>query len=133
MRKAYALSAVLVACYLCNYLCGDITGCGKAVRLLNKSLAYYSTVLKHILKVYKIAVMHMLCKIIRIMEVNDTLFMRFNYIHRKKKPSCKILADLACHIVTLNAVYSRVLVGVFLLCLFIITFDKAQYLIISRI
>ena len=43
------------------------------------------------------------------------LLMSLHYILRKQETACDILAHLTCHVVTLHAVYSRILVGVFLL------------------
>ena len=39
------------------------------MRLFYICAAYNCTVLKHILKIYKVAVMHMLCKIVCIVEM----------------------------------------------------------------
>ena len=44
-----------------------------------------------------------------------------------------ILAHLTCHVVTLHAVYSRILVGVFLLYLLVIALKKAKNLLVRRV
>ena len=133
MCKADALTAVLVGSNLCDYLSSDVAGCGKAVGLFNKSLADNSAVLEHILQIYKVTVVHMLSKIIRIMEVDYALLVSFYNILREQQSLCKVTADLACHIVTLNAVDCRVLVGVFLLDLLIAALDKGKYLIVGSV
>ena len=69
--------------------------------------------------------MHMLGKIIRVMKMNYALLVCFDYIVIKQKSFGNVLADLTRHIVTLNAVYGRVLIGIFLLYLFVVAFDKA--------
>ena len=133
MCKAYALTAVLIACNLSDYLCCNIAGSGKAVGLFNKGFADNCSVLEHILKVDKVAVMHMLCEIIGIVEMYQAFLISFNNISRKKNTSCNILADLACHIVTLNAVYNGVLVGIFLNYLFIVAFKKSKNAVIGSV
>ena len=67
----------------------------------------------------------MLGKVIRIMEMNDTLFVGSYNICGKQNPLGNIFADLAGHIVTLDTVDRRVLVGVFLLDFLIVALDKA--------
>ena len=64
----------------------------------------------------------MLCEIIRVMEVDDALFMRLHDIIRQKETLCDILADFPRHIVALYAVYGRVFVGVFLFYFFVAAF-----------
>ena len=68
----------------------------------------------------------MLCKIVGVMEVDDSLLIRLNNIFRKKKSSREILADFASHIVTLYAVDRRILVGIFLHNLFVVALDQGQ-------
>ena len=133
MRKADALSAILVAGNLRDDLGRDVAGCGKAVRALDQCLADHGAVLQHILQVYKIAVVHMLCKIVGVMEVDDSLLIRLNNIFRKKKSSREILADFASHIVTLYTVDGRVLVGVLLHNLFVVALDQGQDPVVRRI
>ena len=95
------------------------------MRLLNISTADNSTVLKHILKVNKVAVVHMLSKIVSIVEMDKTSFVSINNIGLLKNTLGNILTNLTCHIVTLNAVYGRILVRVFLLNFLVIALDKA--------
>ena len=110
MSKAYALSAVLRTCNLCYNLGCNIASSGKCMRFLNKCSAYYSTVLKHILKVYKVTVMHMLCKIVCIMEMYNSLLMSIYYVFRQQHSLCNILAYFSCHIVSLHTIYGRIFI-----------------------
>ena len=64
----------------------------------------------------------MLCKIICIMEMNQSLFMGIYNILRQEQTLCYVFADLTCHIISLNAVNSRIFIGIFLFDFFIITF-----------
>ena len=69
--------------------------------------------------------MHVLGKIIGIMEMYDTLFVSFHDMFRQKETFCDILADLACHVVSLYAVDRRILVGILLNDFLVVTFQKA--------
>ena len=75
----------------------------------------------------------MLCKIVRIVEMNNSFFVCFDNLSRKQKPLRNILADLSCHIITLYAVYNRILIRILLFHLFIVTLDQAQDLFVRRI
>ena len=55
----------------------------KLFGLVDHRLTDNRAVLEHILQIYQTAVMHMLCKIICIMEMNDSLLMRFYDILRQ--------------------------------------------------
>ena len=103
------------------------------MRLFDSSSAYNGSVLKHILKVYKVTVMHMLRKIVGIMEMDKSVFMSFYYIRGKKNTSCNILTYFTRHIVTLYGVYLRVLIGVFLLYFLVVTLNKTEYLVVCSV
>ena len=75
MRQRNALSAILGTCHLRNDLRGDIAGSGKAVRLVNHCLADHSSILQHVLQIDQIAVVHMLRKIVRIVEMDESLLL----------------------------------------------------------
>jgi hypothetical protein len=75
----------------------------------------------------------MLCKIIGIMEMDDSLLMSLCYIIGNKETTGDILADFACHIVALYADNGRVLVGILLLYLFVVALDKAEDLLVGSI
>ncbi len=103
------------------------------MRFFNQGTAYNRSVLQHIFQIHKVAVVHMLRKIVGVVKMDYTLFVRFDYIPGQKYAACYILAHFARHIVTLNTVNGRVLVGVFLLYFLIITFNKRKYLFISGV
>ena len=75
----------------------------------------------------------MLCKIVRIVEVNNTFLISLNNISRQKHSSCKVTTDLTGHIVTLNAVDGRVLIWIFLLYFLVIALDKRKNSVIGSI
>jgi hypothetical protein len=120
------LTAILVGSNLSDDLCCDITSRGEAVGLLDHGTGDNGTVLEHILEVYEVAVMHMLSKVVTVVEVDNTLLMSLNDILRKKESLSDVLADLTCHIVTLYAVDCRVLIGVLLLELLVVALDKGK-------
>ena len=78
MRQCKGLSAVLVTGHLCNDLSRDIAGREKTMRLFDHSLADDRPVLEHVLQVDQVAVVFPLCKIVRIMEMDDPLLMSSN-------------------------------------------------------
>ena len=91
----------------------------------NISSADNSTVLKHIFKVNKVAVMHMLSEIVSIVEMDNTLLVSLNNIGFQQNTLSNILTNLTCHIVTLNAVNGGVFIGVFLFYFLIVALNKA--------
>ena len=94
------------------------------MRRFNHCTADNCAVLKHILKVNKVTVMHVLCKIVSIMEVDKTLLVSLNDFGSQEDSLCNVLTYLTCHIVTLNAVNCGVLIGVLLLNLLVIALNK---------
>ena len=131
--KADALTAVLTGCDLRDDLRCDIARGGKAVRLFDHGAADNGAVLEHILEIDEIAVVHMLCEIVRVMEMDDALIVCGNDVCRQKDSSCDILADFTCHVVALNAVDGRIFIGVFLLDLFVVTFDEGHDLFVGGV
>ena len=103
------------------------------MRFFNHCIGNNRTVLEHILKIYEVAVMHMLCEIIGIMEVNNAVLVSLDNILRKKNSLCNILRHFACHIITLNGIYRRIFIGVFLLNFLVIALYKRENLIIGCI
>ena len=83
MRQRDALSAILGTCHLRNDLGRDIAGNGKRVRPVDPCPADHRSVLQHVLQIDQITVVHMLRKIIRIMEMDDPLFVRLHNITRQ--------------------------------------------------
>ena len=101
--------------------------------LFNQSVADYSAVLKHILEVYEVAVVHMLSKIVGVVEVDNSLLVSLYDVGRKQHSPCEVAAYLACHIVALNAVNGGVFVGIFLLNLLVVALDKRENTVVGGI
>ena len=126
MCQCKGLSSILITCHLCHDLSRNIT-CGKeAMWFLDQSLADNGSILKHVFQVNQITVMLFLCKIIRIVEMNNSFLMRFHNLIRKQNTSGKILTDFSCHIISLRRVNYRVLIGVFLIHFLINVFNQRQ-------
>ena len=94
------------------------------MRLFNHRLADDGAVLQHIFQIDKIAVVFFLGEIVSIVEMDNAFIMGFHDIFGKKKTFRQILGNLACHVVSLGGVDNRVLIGIFLLDLFIIEFNE---------
>ena len=77
------LSAVLVACHLRDDLGRDVAGCGKAVGLFNFGFADDGAVLQHILEVNEVAVVHVLCEVVGIVEVDQPLLVSLYDVGRQ--------------------------------------------------
>ena len=133
VSKTDALTAVLTGSNLRDDLRCDVTSGGKAVGLFDHGAADNGAVLEHILEIDKVAVVHMLCEIVCVMEMDDALVVSSYNVCRKKESSCDILADLACHVVALNAVDSGVFIGVFLLDFFVVAFDEGKDLFVCGV
>ena len=131
--KADALTAVLVARYLSDDLGRDVARGRKAVGLLDKGIADHGSVLEHILEIYEVAVVHMLGKIVGIVEVDYALLIGLDNVGREQHSLCKVAAHLACHVVALNAVDSGVLVGIFLLNLLVVALDQREDAVIGGV
>ena len=94
------------------------------MRLFDHRSADDSSVLQHILKVHQIAVVHMLCIVIGIMEMNDPLFVSLYNILREEHPLGQVTAHLSRHIISLYTVDSRIFIGIFLLYILIVALDE---------
>ena len=103
------------------------------MRLLDLRPADDRAVLEHILEVHEVAVVHMLGKIVRVMEMDDARFVRLHDVGREQDTVGQIPADLARHVVALDGVDGRVLVRVLLLDLFIITFNQRENPVVGRV
>ena len=77
------------------------------------------------------AVVHMLGEVVHIVEVDDPFLVGLYDVFREKQTFGKVLGDFAGHVVTLYAVDDWVLVGILLLCLFVLTFDDGKDLLIG--
>ena len=65
--------------------------------------------------------------------MDNALLVGFNDIGRQEQTVRDITADLACHIVTLDAVYNRVLVGIFLHNFLVVAFEKGEYAVVRGV
>ena len=109
-----------------NDLGGNVAGGRKAVGLFNIGAGDDRAVLQHILKVDQVAVVHVLGKVVGIVEVDQALLMCLGDLRVQQQTGGQILGDLAGHIVALYTVDGWVLVGVLLLDHFVLAIDQAQ-------
>ena len=72
------------------------------MRTLYHSSCDYGAVLEHILKVDEVAVVHMLCVVVRIVEVDYSLIVGFYDILRQEQTVCNISGNLTRHIISLS-------------------------------
>ena len=133
MGQRNRLAAVLGGSNLSDNLRRDVAGGREAVRLLDQRARDNGAVLEHVLQVHQVAVVHVLSKVIRIMEVDQALIMGVHDLLRQQHALGQVLGNLAGHIVALNGVDGRVLVGVLLLDLFVIALNQRQDLVIGRV
>ena len=66
--------------------------------LLNPGLADNRAVLQHVLQVHQVAVVHVLGKIIGVMEMDDALLVSLHDVLGKEHPLGQVLADLPGHV-----------------------------------
>ena len=77
-------------------------------------------------QVDQIAVVHMLGKVVGVVEVDQALPVRLDDVGGQQQPGGQVLGDLAGHIVALDAVDGGVLVGVLLLDFLVVALDEAE-------
>ena len=77
--------------------------------------------------------MHVLGKVVGIVEMDQALIMGIHDLLGQQHALGQVLRNLAGHIVALNGVDGRVLVGVLLLDLFVIALDQRQNLVVGRV
>ena len=133
MGQADALAAVLVGGHLCNDLGGNVAGGGKAVGLFNIGAGDDGAVLQHILQIDQVAVVHVLGKVVGIVEVDQALLMGLDDLRVQQQAGGQVLGDLTGHVVALDTVHGGVLVGVLLLDLFVLALDQAQNALVGGV
>ena len=133
MGQSKGLSAILVTGHLGYDLCSHITCREKALWCIDHSLADHRSILKHVLQVNEVTVMLSLSKIVRIMKMNDPLFVCLYNIRWKQQTAGQILADLSRHIVALGGVDHRILVGIFLVYFLVNVIDQCQDPVVSSV
>ena len=133
MRQRDRLPAVLVGGDLRDDLGRNVARGREAVRPLDERAGDDRAVFEHIFQVHEVAVVHVLRVIVRVVEVDDTLLVRLDNVLRQQEAARDVTADLAGHVVALRAVDDRILVGVFLLGLFVVALDEAQDAVVGRV
>ena len=94
------------------------------MRFFNHRFGNNRAVLEHILQIHKVAVVHMLGKIVGVVEVDNPLFVRFDNVFGKQNTFREVFAHLARHIVTLHRVDRRVFIGIFLFDFFVVALNQ---------
>ena len=103
------------------------------MRLLDQRTGDHGTVLQHILQIDQIAIVHMLCKIVHVVEVDQPLIVRFDDLRRQQQPPGDVLGNFPGHVVALDTVDGRILIGIFLLDLLIVALEQAHDLIVGGV
>ena len=80
------------------------------MRALDQRAGDYRAVLQHVLKIYQIAVVHMLGEVIGVVEVDYALVMRLDNFARQQYAVGYIALHLARHVVALGRIDHRVFV-----------------------
>ena len=127
------LAAVLVTGHLSDDLGGDVAGGGEAVGTLDQRTGDDGAVLQHVLQIHQVAVVHVLGKVVGVVEVDDALPVCLHDVGGQQDALAQVAAHLAGHVVPLGGVDHGVLVGVFLLGLFVAALDQTEDLIIGRV
>ena len=127
------LAAVLVGGHLGDDLGGDVAGGGKAVGLFDEGARDDGAVLEHVLQVDQIAVVHVLGVVVHVVEVDDARLVGLHDVGGEQQPLGDVLGHLAGHVVPLNRVDHRVLVGVLLLGLLVVALDEGEDLAVGGV
>ena len=127
------LTAVLIGGNLGHDLGGDVAGGGKGVGPLDQRAGDNRAVLQHILQIDQIAVVHVLCVVVRVVEMDDALVVGLDDLLRQKNTVGDIPGNLTRHVVTLGGVDDGILIGVFLLGLLVVAFDEAEDLVVGGV
>ena len=77
--------------------------------------------------------MHVLGKVVGIMEVDDAFLVGLDHVGRQQHAHGQVLGDLAGHIVALHRVDGGVLVGVLLLDLLVVALDEAEDAVVGGV
>ena len=103
------------------------------MRLFNIGAGDDGAVLQHVFQVDQVAVVHVLGKVVRIVEMDQALLMGFDDLRVQQQAGGQVLGDLTGHVVALDTVHGGVLVGVLLLDFFVLALDQAQNALIRSI
>ena len=103
------------------------------MRAVDRSAADHSAVLQHVLEIHEVAVVHALRVVVHVVEMDDARLVRLHDVLRKEQTLSHVLRDGAGHVVALDGVDGRVLVGVLLLRLFVRAVDEREDFAVSRV
>ena len=103
------------------------------MRTLDQRAGNDRAVLQHILQIDQIAVMHMLGKVVAVMEMDNPLVVRLYNIGRQQDTVGNIAGNLARHVVALSGIDHRVLIGIFLLGFLVAALDEGKDLLIGGV
>ena len=133
MGQADALAAVLVGRHLGDDLGGDVAGGGEGMGLLDQRAGDDSAVLQHVVQVDQVTVVHVLGKVVGVMEVDDAFLVGLDHVGGQQHAHGQVLGDLAGHIVALHRVDGGVLVGVLLLDFLVVALDQAEDAVVGGV
>ena len=105
----------------------------KHVRTLDERARDDRAVLQHVLEIDEVAVVHVLGEVVGVVEVDDTAVVGLDDLARQEHAHGEILGDLARHVVALDGIDGRVLIGVLLLHFLVVALDKSEDLVIGRV
>ena len=103
------------------------------MRLFDQRARDNGSVLQHILEVDKVAVVHMLGKIVRVVEVDNARLVCLDDVLRQQDAARDVLGNLACHVVALYGVDGRVLICVLLLDFLVVRLNQAEDTVIRGV
>ena len=131
--QADALAAVLAGRHLSDDLGGNVAGGGEGMGLFNEGAGDDGAVLQHVVQVDQVAVVHVLGKVVGVVEVDDAFLVGLDDVLRQQHAHGQVLGDLARHVVTLDRVDGGVLVGVLLLDFFVVALDQAEDAVVGGV
>ena len=133
VRQRDALPAVLVGSDLRDDLRRDVARRRERVRLLDERPRNDGAVLQHILEVDEVAVVHVLGKVVGVVEVDEPFVVRRHDVGRQQNAAREVLAHFARHIVALHRIDGGILVGIFLLDFLVVALDEREDLRVRRV
>ena len=103
------------------------------MRLFDQRTGNHGAVLQHIFQIHEVAIVHVLRKIIRVVEMNNPLVVRRHDIFGQQNTARQILGNFARHIIALHAVHRGVLIRIFLFHFFVVAFDQRKNMRVRRV
>ena len=133
MGQGDGLPTVLVGGHLGDDLGGDVAGGGEAVGPLDHGSGDDGAVLEHVLQVHQVAVVHVLGKIVAVVEVDDAVPVGLHNVLREEHPLGDVPGDLPCHVVALGRVDHRIFIGILLLGFLVAALDEREDLLVGGV